>query len=449
MRRTLARALVVVTLASPVAFVIAHRASEGFRRTVSWRLSRPYYAYALRTTPHTWQRQALIQRLGAREHEVYRGLLLRWADDETKPEEERRTAQWALLEHYPGTWPAEAAREFDLLAQRPTFFGRERRYDPYWVLTWGASAWSPESATSTSAARWERFLARYPTFVGAADAAFHLARAHHREGRPLEALRALDRARGLPDGRAGHVIDAAARHYALEQIPDEALERAAAEPGWHPETAYALEYARGLRRLRRLELEAAVEVWERMPEASRRAAGEPDPRWTHRPDEHLRERPQRRIEIVRALVPLERAYRAARGSPREATALLDLCEGVIAADRRLGPGLGFFEPWLLVDNELWHFTDAHLEPELVRAGTLATTDRERARALFLRAWLQRAGAVGEIAPHLRDERFERSAALFAEVESRYPRQLPLADLAYRARERWHLPRLPGDPASSS
>lgn len=363
-RHTYGIALALV--AALAGLVYAHLESEAFRRSVSWRITRPYYAHQLRTSTPLGQSR-LLQVLGRREHMIYEGLLLAHATAPTV--HVRRDAQQMLMEHHPESWPAKARDEYEVLSGQ--------RYDRWRSsVWWSGDAFERELPGAGDARRWSAFLARYPDFVGADGAYLQLAHHLHRDDDRRGAIVALDAGLRRDDGSRLRAVFAALRHYLVEEASDEDLMAWSEDGDLDGNTRWLAGYSLGLQQLWRLELRAAGRTFRDLEAPPSLVAAQ-----VRFP------RQQDRVALLRRLAPFEAALERAPAGAR-AEAAVTLAYEVTRVDHELGERVGLFEPWVLVDVNTPHFASTYLDPLLAETASRATNGSLRARALYLRAYLR-------------------------------------------------------------
>lgn len=260
------------------------------------------------------RRVEVLQRLGRRQHGAFRRLLETYANGApTRPE--TQTAQLLLIKHHPGSWPRDAAEEYERILRRS---GLETWMGSRWTWWMSAPAWDPSAADYEPPGRsadWERLLARWPRFISADDAAWHLARAYHVENRPADVIRALDRALRIGDGSAHDVIVTSLRQYTFAICPARDLDLLAHDTALGPEVRRAVDEARGWRRIAALDFTGALAIWRATP--------------PERPVDFAMDAWTERIAILDALVPLERAWRAAPSEAERERTFVALAEATL------------------------------------------------------------------------------------------------------------------------
>lgn len=423
MGRRTSYAITLALVAALAGLVYAHLESETFRRSVSWRLTRPYYAYQLRTSAPLGQSR-LIHILGRREHEIYEDLLLAHARAPTVSV--RRDAQEMLLENHPESWPAKARDEYEVLSGRSYRHGRWRS-----SVGWSGDAFERELPGAGDAHRWSAFLVRYPDFVGADDAYLHLAHHLHRDGDRRGAIVALDAGLRRDDGNKLTAVFAALRHYLVEEASDGDLATWSDDAELNVNTRWLARYATGLRQLWRLEVRAAGRTFRDLEAPPSLVADRV--RFPHRQD---------RVALLRRLAPFEAELeRASAGAWAEAA--ITLAYEITRLDHELGEQIGLFEPWVLVDVSTPHFATTYLDALLAETAAREMRGSLRARALYLRAYLRWRAAEARRVPvrvAFDDAQPDASAAreLLTELAREHPRTPEGRAAARSLRRRGHL-----------
>lgn len=320
-------------------------------------LGRAFLLVMLNTTEDSNRRADILYLLGRVGDPENQPILEHWAERGSRTPE-GYTAQRELMFNYNTSWPYVARHEYCRLVQSDRVYNyvprrRSSGFSKTW-WGWGDSAWDPRNGgfrPPAASEEWEAFLAQFPDFMSADDAAWHLARAYHYEGRSTRlVVDTLDWALTLPDGDAEGLVWAGLRHYLVERTSDADLDSWSGNGSWLPQTRYAVRYARGLRYLWNLDFRRASEVWSHLPPV--------EPRWREG-------QPESRLAFLAQLRPLETAWRDARHSSREARAFLDFAQAVLAINYGAVHGR-FFEPWLVVDVDIPHPPRDYLGPHIER-----------------------------------------------------------------------------------
>ena len=320
-------------------------------------LGRAFLVVMLNSSEDANRRSEILRILARTGDPENQPILEQWAELGTHTPE-GFVSQRELMFRYPTSWPYLAREEYQRLVQRTHLYSwvgsrPGSGYSKAWH-GWGDSAWDPRHPAfdpPAASEEWEAFLDQYPDFMSADDAAWHLARAYHYEGRSTcLVVDTLDWSMTLPDGDAKRLVWAGLRHYLVERASDADLHSWSGNTQWMPETLYAVRYAKGLRYLWNLDFRRTRELWSHLPTV--------DP--TMRED-----RLESRLVFIERLEPLETAWREARHTSREARAYLDFAEAILTINYSATRGR-FFEPWLIVDRDIDHPPGVYLGPHLER-----------------------------------------------------------------------------------